>query len=247
MNSDSKLPLAIEIEINSDCNLSCGYCPNAKNTRPEKGLMEPAVFEVLMRQLQKWDYAGRISYHFYNEPTLSPHLKLFVNMTSEYLPKAKSVLYSNGTHLTPESIQELYTAGLSKCIITEHVKQKLTHLDFIANDLSLDNTKKFKFSSYKQLPLTNRGGLVKVGAQVEFPLKTACFIPRCVLVVSLKGNVIACYEDYLQSHSMGNILEADIKSIWNSDKYVYFREQLKQGNRENFKVCKTCNNQMIIV
>lgn len=51
-----KLPLAIEIEINSDCNLSCAYCPNSKSERVEKGHMKPEVFETLMKQLQSHRY-----------------------------------------------------------------------------------------------------------------------------------------------------------------------------------------------
>lgn len=245
--TNSNLPLAIEIEINSECNLSCAYCPNSKMQRSEKGFMHPDVFETLMQQLKKRNYSGRISYHFYNEPTLSPHLKLFIQMTTEYLPNAKSVLYSNGTNLHKESIEDLYNTGLKKFVITEHHQTKLTHLDFISKDLSVGNTKQFKFSSFKEIPLTNRGGLVKVGPKVQTPLASPCFIPRCVLVVSVKGNVIACYEDYHQSHSMGNILTTDIYDIWNSEAYVHFREELKMGHRYKFEVCKSCNNQLIIV
>lgn len=245
--NNSNLPLAIEIEINSDCNLSCAYCPNSKTSRKEKGHMRPVVFENLMRQLQKRQYSGRISYHFYNEPTLSPNLQMFIEITTAYLPNANSVLYSNGTNLTKESIQSLYDSGLKRFVVTEHHQQKLTHLDFISEDLSLASTQKFKFTTYKKLPMTNRGGILKVGPRVQTPLQTTCFIPRCVMVVSVLGNVIACYEDYNQSHVMGNILEEDIYDIWNSEKYIYFRDELKKGNRHKFEVCKSCNNQMIII
>lgn len=247
MLSSENLPLAIEIEINSDCNLSCAYCPNAKHSRIEKGLMAPELFEIIMRQLQKHDYSGRISYHFYNEPTLSPNLNLFVSMTTKYLPKAKSVLYSNGTALTKDKIDELYASGLNRFIITEHHQAELPNLDFISHDKSLYTANRFKFSNFKELPMTNRGGAVKAGARISAPLQTPCFIPRCVLVISVKGNVIACYEDYFQSHAMGNVADQDILQIWNSEKYTNFRNELKQGNRHKFEVCKTCNNQLIIV
>lgn len=243
-----KLPLAIEIEINSDCNLSCAYCPNGKSERIEKGHMEPEVFEQLMKQLQKQDFAGRISYHFYNEPLLSPNLTKFVAMAKSYLPKARSVLYTNGTHLNEAKIQELYDAGLYRFNITEHHQTKLTNLDYLTDKDGFKKTNdRLKLSSYKTLPLTNRGGAVKAGARISEPLTTPCFIPRCVLVVSVLGNVIACYEDYFQKHVMGNITETDIMEIWNSEKYANFRDQLKEGKRSLFEVCKTCNNQMIII
>lgn len=242
-----KLPLAIEIEINSDCNLSCAYCPNAKSARKEKGHMSRELFENIMRQLEKHDYAGRISYHFYNEPTLSPNLNLFVAITKKYLPNAKSVLYTNGTNLDKNSIDGLYADGLSRFVITEHHQAKLQNLDFVLKNKNLYPADKFKFSNFKELPLTNRGGAVKAGTRISEPLNAPCFIPRCVMVITVTGNVVACYEDYFQSHVMGNINDHDIFEIWNSEKYVYFRNELKAGHRHKFDVCKTCNNKLIIV
>ena len=244
---NSGLPLAIEIEINSDCNLSCAYCPNSKAERVEKGHMAIEVFETLMRQLQKQKYSGRISYHFYNEPTLSPNLKRFIAMTKEYLPDAKSVIYSNGTNLDKAAIDDYYKVGLDRFNVTEHHQTQLSNLDFLKEDDGTYTLEKFKFATYKTLPLSNRGGAVKAGPRISEPLKMPCFIPRCVLVVTVKGNVVACYEDYFQKHVMGNIMDRDIVEIWNSEKYVNFREELGKGNREKFEVCKTCNNRMVIV
>lgn len=241
------LPLAIEIEINSDCNLSCAYCPNAKSKRIEKGLMPPELFENIMQQLQKYDYAGRISYHFYNEPTLSPNLNLFISMTKKYLPKAKSVLYSNGTNLNKDSVQQLYADGLDRFIVTEHHQVKLENLAFVSDDKDFLQDNWFKLSNFREIPMTNRGGAVSAGLRISKPLKKPCFIPNCVLVITVKGNVVACYEDYFQSHNMGNVLEQDIFEIWNSENYVNFRNELKKGNRHKFEVCKSCNNQLIIV
>ncbi len=241
------LPLAIEIEINSDCNLTCAYCPNSKSERVEKGFMSPELFENIMKQLQKYDYAGRISYHFYNEPTLSPHLPEFIAMTKKYLPGAKAVIYSNGTNLDKEKVDQLYKKGLDRFNLTEHHQVKLDQFDFLKDDDGTYTLDKLKFTTYKKIPLSNRGGAVKAGPRISEPQKLPCLIPRCVMVITLKGNVVACYEDYFQKHVMGNITQTDILEIWNSEKYVQFREELKLGNRHKFEVCKTCNNNLIIV
>lgn len=242
-----KLPLAIEIEINSDCNLSCAYCPNDKSERIEKGHMQPAVFETLMQQLAELDYAGRISYHFYNEPTLSPNLNMFVQMTKQYLPKCRIVLYTNGTNLNKNKIQELESLGVQKFMITQHIKTELTELHSENYHLKNQNETTVKLSTYKEIPFTNRGGLVSVGKKINVPLKTPCFIPYSVLVVSVLGNVISCYEDFNQKHVMGNINQTHLRDIWNSEKYLNFRNEIKRGHREKFEVCKTCNNQSLIV
>lgn len=242
-----KLPLAVEIEINSNCNLSCVYCPNSKAERSEQGSMSIETFESIMTQLQEQDYAGRISYHFYNEPLLSPNLNLFVSLTKKYLPKSRTVLYTNGTGLTKEIIEELSANGLDRFVITEHHQAKLDNLKTLLEDSSFRNRFWLKFTNFRDLFLTNRGGSVRAGSRISEPINKPCFIPKCALVISLKGNVIACYEDYFQRHTMGNVLEQNIYDIWNSEKYIQFRKELAAGNRHKFDVCKACNNQLIIV
>lgn len=245
--ANKKLPLAIEIEINSDCNLSCSYCPNAKNSRVEKGQMTKEVFELLMKQLNKYSYSGRISYHFYGEPLLSPNLNEFIALTKFYLPNAKAVLFSNGTLLNDDKIQQLQKSGLDQLIITEQHQAPLTHLSHIKRDgpKTLDN--KVHLSSFKNLQFTNRGGLVKVGSKIENSLNLPCYIPFSAMVITLSGLVVACYEDYFQKHIMGDIKKSDILDIWHSEKYTYFRNELKAGHRHLFEVCKTCNNKNILL
>ena len=103
-------------------------------------------------------------------------------------------------------------------------------------------------NTFRKLNFTNRGGtLENIGRKGPLPLSTPCFIPRSVMVITLKGNVVPCYEDFFQKHVMGNVFESSLLDIWNSEKYVQFREQLKKGNRSSFDVCNSCNNSLIIV
>lgn len=245
---NSRLPLAIEIEINSHCNLSCTYCPNADFERIEKGFMSPTQYEHIMKDLQKNNYSGRISYHFYNEPTLSPHLNDFVLMTKKYLPNAKAILFTNGLDLDAEKINQLSASGLDSFIITEQMKTNLANIDEASLEVSEDVKSKIKKKSFKKLYFTNRGGILEnVGKKMILPLTIPCFIPRSVMVITVKGNVIPCYEDFFQKHVMGNVFEKNITTIWTSEKYVTFRNELKKGNRALFEVCRDCNNSLILV
>ncbi len=245
--SAQKLPLAIEIEINSDCNLTCSYCPNSKARRIETGHMPVELFEKIMIQLSEANYVGRISYHFYNEPTLSPNLALFVKMTRKYLSESRIVIYTNGLLLTDQKIQDFENMGVNQFIITEHIKTKLSDLN-IENYTTKEHTQtRVKFDTYKNINFSNRGGLLQVGEKISQPLTTPCFIPHSVMVLTVKGNVVACYEDFFQKHNMGNINEKNIVDIWNSEKYVDFRNDLKSGYREKYDVCKKCNNKNIFV
>ena len=73
-----------------------------------------------------------------------------------------------------------------------------------------------------------------------------CFIPRSVMVISVLGNVIPCYEDFFQKHIMGNVKEQHLLEIWNSEKYTAFRETLQKGLRSDLEVCRDCNNRSVI-
>src|SRR5262249_59115890 len=61
----------VEAEVNSRCNRKCQYCPNSILPEPDvPKLMSDAVFERLLAELQRIDYAGRLSYHLFGEPLL---------------------------------------------------------------------------------------------------------------------------------------------------------------------------------
>lgn len=247
-NMSAKFPLAVEIEINSHCNMACDYCPNSVDSRVEKGHMEESLFLRILEQLKSINYTGRISYHFYNEPTLSPNLEKFTLLTKEYLPECHIVLYTNGTFLDQAKIENLFASGVDRFKITAHQGAKLTKFENALKELDFKFLKSIQFKKHQDLFLTNRGGAISSGlASLRKPtLKTPCFIPSCGLVITLKGNVVPCYEDFYQKHVMGNIQEQSLSEIWQSQKYSEFRNTLKFGNRELLEVCNQCNNNCII-
>lgn len=240
-------PLAVEIEINSDCNLACPYCPNSIAERKEKGHMDRSLFVEILSQLQSFQYSGRVSYHFYNEPTLSDQLVDYIKLTRQYLSKARIDLYSNGTNLDKAKIEELTTAGVDKFSLTKHFKSNTQTLEKAVQILPDEIKQRLQINSYKDIQLTNRGGALQIRVKDQKPpLRLPCFIPNCALVITVKGNVVPCYEDYFQKHVMGNVLKTHILDIWNSETYLEFRNTLKAGNRDLLDVCKTCNNAWII-
>ena len=76
--SDFRLPLTIEIEINSHCNMACDYCPNSVDSRIESGDMDFNLYLKLMGQLKERDYRGRIAFDFYNEPMLAKNFNKII-------------------------------------------------------------------------------------------------------------------------------------------------------------------------
>jgi radical SAM protein with 4Fe4S-binding SPASM domain len=244
---DEKLFIGVEVEINSACNRVCSYCPNERHQRKEKGHMDVELFKILLQQLDDLGFNGKMSYHFYNEPLLSNQLEDFIRLTKEKLPGVRTEVYSNGNLLTQERFASLEFAGLDKFTITEHENENNYVFHDVYAALTQEQKKKVKFGHHSKLYLTNRGGLVPVGStELRPPLARPCFIPSTTIVVTLKGNVLVCYEDYEQQTEQGNILENHLREIWNQESYQALRASLRRGERVKHELCKTCNNMQVI-
>ena len=235
--------MTVEVEINSSCNKACSYCPNSDFKRIEQGHMEESVFRLLLSQLKDLNFMGALHYHFYNEPLLSPQLEAFLALSKEVLPKTKSIIFTNGSYLTLRKFDSLVEAGADKFYITKHESAQ----DFVFAETFEQLTEAQKarvvYHQYTELHYTNRGGLVEKGPSLaESYSSRPCYIPATGIVVTLKGNVLTCYEDFFQKNEMGNIKEMHLEQIWNQENYKQFRDDLKKGKRALYEVCKTCNN-----
>jgi len=209
--------------------------------------MPRELFVKILEQLQDMNYGGRVSYHFYNEPTLSPNLDTFVKLTKEYLPTTRTELFSNGTLLNKARVEALAEDGIDKFTITKHFQAEIPELENDLAELTPSAAEKVRMRGYKELDLTNRGGSLSLRNPLHKPpLSLPCLIPHCAMVITVKGNVIPCYEDFYQKHVMGNVQTQSLFEIWNSEKYVNFRRRLRQGDRKSFDVCKDCNNSWVI-
>lgn len=237
---------AVEIEINHGCNRSCSYCPNSVADRIEKGSMEPKIYQSLINQLRDINFKGRISYDFYNEPMLSTSLESYVALARDQLPEASIELYTNGTLLSLERFKLLDSAGVTKFIVTRHEGVTNYVFDVTLGNLSMDEREKVLYRNFTELHLTNRGGTLshispKVSTQL-FP----CHIPSMMLTVTVKGNVVPCFEDFYQKNQMGNILDKNIMDIWLSPQYVEFREKLRLGLRHKYEACNKCSRTEVL-
>jgi radical SAM protein with 4Fe4S-binding SPASM domain len=230
----------VEIEINHHCNRACSYCPNSVAERIEQGEMDPALFERLMQQLVDIGYKGSISYMFYNEPLLSKNLNHFVQTTRRYLPTNEIHLYTNGTLLTLEKFRALHRDGVGYFFVTKHEGVKNYIFDKVYEELNEDEKFIVFFKSYKDLVLTNRGGAVKAGPPEPIQL-TACSIPQYLVVITVKGNVLPCFEDFYEKNIMGNVGETHLRDIWMNQKFESFRHSLKLGLRHSQDPCNKCN------
>ena len=194
--------------------------------------MEGAVFTKLLNNLQQLDFRGRISYHFYNEPLLRDDLEDLIKQTRKLLPAAHPVLFTNGDFLTEDRYLKLRASGVEYFVISAHNGQE--HPDrpgqVILNPMELE--------------LTNRGGVIPfLPTATEHILNKSCFAPSEMLIVTVSGDILLCYEDARKKYVMGNIMDDSIESIWMSNQFVAMRTLLREGKRsKSADICRLCNN-----
>jgi 2-deoxy-scyllo-inosamine dehydrogenase (SAM-dependent)/8-amino-3,8-dideoxy-alpha-D-manno-octulosonate transaminase len=235
----------VEIEINTGCNRRCSYCPNSVARRNEEGEMAPELFRHLLEQLRSMSFGGRVSYHFYGEPLLCSHLDSFVALTRLYLPRARPVLYSNGDLLDSDRLRSLADAGVALFVVTFH-EGPAHQFQTVFRDLEPALREKVVYLDHQDLVLSNRGGILKDRVEGRLAPNTPCLVPSGLIVVTVLGTVLPCFDDYHQLHAMGNIRERHVLDIWNSADFQEFRMQLRRGNRTWSRLCRDCNNASVL-
>ncbi len=240
---DQWLPriLMVEIETQTSCNRVCCYCPNSKYSRPYSRLDLP-LLEKIFRELAELNFCGRVSFHFYNEPLLDERLPDIVGRVRSMLPAVRIVIYSNGDFLDLETFRLLVRCGCDLLLIT--VQENAVHDNEWIKQLSFQERQRLIYQTHKnpRILYTNRGGLIPWIAKPNKPLAVPCTAPATTLVIPASGNVILCYEDYLEKTAMGNLANDTIANIWTSKKFSQLRSRLIDGDRTATELCKSCNN-----
>lgn len=224
-------PDVVEIEVNRHCNRKCEYCPNSvKDLRGQPAYMEIELFRHIISMLQKINFTGRLSFHFYNEPLIRNDLEQLVTLARPELPKAHFVLYTNGDLLTDERHERLLKAGIDLFLVTRHDWDSYPKRSFQRVQVPSD------------FAISSRGGTV---VPVSGPLNIPCYGPSEMLIVTATGDVVLCHEDACREHIMGNLGQQDLTEIWKSAAFEQVRKPLEAGLRNSGpKICSNCDNRL---
>lgn len=223
-----KPPLVVEVEIGNHCNLRCSYCPNAHLPTEKKQWIAPELFDLILEQLAEMGFAGRFSFHLYNEPLLHSGLEDLVRAVKDRLPKTRPVLFTNGMLLDDERYRHLLEVGVESFVVTQH------------GDYRLPQRPRQTLLTPKNLLFTNRGGLLDV---LEAPLQRPCFAPMEMLIITCKGEVLQCFEDARKRLVMGMLPKQTLNEIWFGEGFRQTREKLALGNRHLIPdLCALCDN-----
>lgn len=220
----------VEIEINSSCNRHCSYCPQSLPWfRKPDHRMDRIIFDEIIAQLVDLSFAGRLSFHMYNEPLLHPGLEELVAYARAQLPLAWLVLYTNGDLLDDCRHAALSDAGIDSFLVTRHGRggmpdrafQRVRHLG--------------------EFMMSNRGGLVGSPAASRLP----CYGPSEMLMIHHNGAVVLCHEDANGQRVMGWVNQQSLHDIWLSPEFVRLRRLLEAGDRLSAGgQCAVCDNRL---
>jgi len=232
----------IIIEITSYCNRKCKYCPNYTIGRKNK-LMKEKLFYKIINNLKKYNFEGVISPTGYGEPLTDPRLEKFVKYIKKNLPSSLITISTNGDFLTIKKYLTLKQNGVDYFLISNHVENPTNTasetIKFIKKNypsLLKVYVKDVKLMIDKRL-FHNRGGLVK---NIKTKKYSRCpYNATDQMNINVDGDVLFCCHDYLAKHKFGNVFNEDLYKIWNSKKYIRFRNLIENGKLP-YKMCKIC-------
>jgi len=217
----------VELELYSQCNRQCGFCPNKYIDRhSDNKEMTDEVFHKVIDELVNAEYKGVLSFSRYNEPFMHPEiLRKRVDYIKQQLPDVRMVTNTNG---------DFDNTAFRKDI-------EITEMDYDANGKKkLYISEDERYRVMRLGPINNRGGALKLKEQVrDFP----CMEPSYFIGVDYTGDIVPCCNirhdvESQKPYILGNVKDSGLEEILNSDVATKFRDNAKNMNFP--PVCKGC-------
>lgn len=234
----------IEIETINRCNGTCSFCPVNRNvdSRPLQ-LMAKNLFVSIINQLKEIDYSGSIGLYSNNEPLLDKRIYHFLKIAKENLPKTNLYIFTNGTLLTIEKLEELMK--YLDTLVIDNYNDNLVLNDQVKKIYEYVSSKPYKdkISIYLRKEnevLTNRGGQAENRTKNKSRLKSACMYPFEQFVVRPDGKVSLCCNDATGKMTLGDLNKEKVLDVWNGDKFNTIRKNMVKDRGLNF-LCKECD------
>ena len=230
----------IEIETTNTCNRSCSFCLFGIQTIKEKAKRMPwKIIDKIIQELSILKYSGVLAWYSLNEPLLDKRIFEIIKNSKEKIPFAKIALVSNGDLLSFDVTNKLVRNGLDILRIS------------VYDDLSFEKAKQLKkefkevdyFDMRHNPKLSNRGGAIKGLVKAYEVINQNCLHPSKNMVINVDGKLKLCCDD-LYSNVMPsnyNLNEKSLLELWNSEKIIFYRNELSRNGRANLKLCSNCS------
>lgn len=242
---DFFMPCLISIETINRCNGGCEFCPanRSSETRPF-ARMEEGTFHKIIKELAELNYSGYLNLYVNNEPFMDMRIEEWYRYAKERLPRAKMLLYTNGTLITRERFIKIIP-WIDKMIINNYCGKFKLHenvanlYEYVKCTPALwdkDITIQIRYT--KEI-LTNRAGTAPNRLKMKHNNRI-CIMPFTDFTVYPEGTVGLCCSDALERTNYGNLNNQSLYEIWTSDQYGKLRAMIGK-NRSNYKFCEGCD------
>lgn len=240
------LPLfsSVEIETVNRCNGTCSFCPVNKNAESRKfKKMDEKLFYKIIDELGELHYRGRVALHSNNEPFIDTRIIEFAKYAREKLPHAFLYLYTNGTLLSVEKLEEImkylnkiYIDNYDDALQLSEPVQKIH--EYCLQHKELNRRVEIHLRKINEI-LYTRGGQSPNNTKKEV-LNSSCILPFKQMVIRPDGKCSLCCNDPLGKNTLGDIQNSKMEEIWYGNRYNQVRKSLSRG-RKYVSLCKYCD------
>lgn len=262
-------PKRIEIELVSDCNLKCTYCPR-HFVNDLTGYIDLDLFKKIVDEAEKYPKTIFVL-HRRGESMLHPKFNEMLNYISGKFSEVQ--MATNATKLTEEKFEAIVN-GLDFLSFSLDTPERFNKTRIPANYQRTEE-KILKFLEYNKGRITTQASMVKTidttdemcqefisiwenkvdrvriyeehSKNGEFgsllhPRKERkpCVMPSYEMLIYDNGKIARCNHDW-DSDGMGDVTKNTLEEIWMNEKYVDLRNQhLTQQLTD--PVCSKCDS-----
>jgi MoaA/NifB/PqqE/SkfB family radical SAM enzyme len=246
---DRDFPRHIFLEVTSNCNLSCEYCPREKI----KENMDYELFRQIVDECTQYGPRS-FSLHLFGEPLLYPRIMDAIRYIKQKNRRHTVLLTTNGTLLN-KFAKSILATGCDRVIWTYRKNNfnddslgLLRKIGLIR--LLVEETPKEEFEKWRTFPrveikhLHNYGGQIdttKWGLESSNGDRYPCYHLWLAPAIRWNGGITICCNDSKGSEVIGTYGEdgCDLGGAWRSDRLRGIRDSHLKGQYKG--LCAGCN------
>jgi MoaA/NifB/PqqE/SkfB family radical SAM enzyme len=242
---------SVNLELTNHCNLRCTICPVNTTMRRPKGFMDPALFRRIIDENPGFRFVLAFQW---GEPLLHPEFFELVRYAADR--GVRTMITSNGTHLTEENRKKLLECGLERITFSvdgdaashfairgyeleklrRDVRLLVAERDAAKAPLKIDVSMVVDQSTEHALPAFRAEWTDVVDRVQSIPRimaekrTSACReLWRGTLVVLWDGRVTVCCVDSEGLLTVGDARETKLGELWNGEKLRALRRGHAEG------------------
>lgn len=253
----------LQLESTNLCNAKCQFCQHSGFT--EFGTMTDELYKKIIDEASKLPSLKTLIPMLTGEPFCDEKIVERIRYAQERMPWVNIQLYTNGSLLTFELIQELKRIpcfGLSVSLngMTPETREKVMGLNDWVHVVRL-----VKYAEQIKLPyrvtmvaypeisqkeiefFVQSGGMViqyQSWAGQQFPYKrnrwTSCIRALSYMTVRYTGDVCLCCFDPFSKVKFGNLNNQTIEEIWTSKSHTEYLVKHREGRGNMLPLCESC-------